>query len=103
MKALYPEKGLYYLAEEANANYPASFTQNMFPQKVWKATSHDSWFRLHCDAGAGGLCLSTTNAAIVSVTIKQIIYGTATSAISSLIVLRCFRQAVFLSVILFGT
>lgn len=79
MKCLYPEKILYYLAENADSNYPASFAQDSHPKKPWLSTAASAWYRLHCDSGAGGVGITGTNAGTITITIKDVVYGAATA------------------------
>lgn len=86
MKILYPDRTLYVMAEEEAANFPIENIQDNYPKHYWKASLSDSWVRLHSDSRSGGVGLSNINAESVDITIKEIVFGTATSTSSGKLV-----------------
>jgi len=82
LKLLYPDRVLYIMAEEEAANYPIENIRDNYPKHYWEATSGNSWVRLHIDTQASAVGISNTNALQVDITIKSIVFGTATSTSS---------------------
>lgn len=83
MKAIYPDYIEHVLAEEATSGFPALNALDEHPKKVWKATSTTSWFRAHVGALSSGIGIFNQNAHQMILTLKQIVYGTATATTAS--------------------
>lgn len=79
MKVLYPDRTLYIMAESEVSNYPAENALDNYPKHYWKAATTSGWLRLHVDSKASGVAISNVNANQIDITIKDIVFGTATS------------------------
>lgn len=79
MKLLYPDRVLYVMAETEAANYPVENIRDDYPKHYWEAASGDAWVRLHMDTQSSAVGISNTQALQVDITIKSILFGTATS------------------------
>ena len=67
MRIIYPDKITVLVADEENANYPATNLEDGHTKKLWKATSRDAIVTLTVAAGASAVAVFNTNATSVKV------------------------------------
>ena len=71
MKMIYPQNISAVFADEEDANFPDDNVLDMYPKKVWKATSADARLTLTVTGGSNGLAIFNCNAREITVTVKD--------------------------------